>query len=103
MRCELGYVNTHYTLSRKIHWSGFSSTTTDVKVAKSFCGPSKIIFSVQIINGKDIQKYSVMKGEKEILLHPNMSFVVITEATQHDDGYWYVSLVQIKDSDTFIF
>ena len=58
---------------------------------------------MQIVNGKDIQQYAVLKGEKEILLHPNMSLVVAKPATQESDGYWYVNMLQIADADTFIF
>jgi len=71
---ELSEIQRNYYGGKKIHWSAFSSTTTDIEVAKRFASNSKIIFAIKILNGKDIQKYSVMKGENEILLHPNMTF-----------------------------
>lgn len=96
-------VQEHYSVGRTIHWSAFTSTTTDVKVAKGFTGSSKVLFRITIVTGKDIMKYSVIKGEKEILLNPNMSFVVFKKPTREEDGYFYVDMVQRVDSDTYIF
>jgi len=45
----------------------------------------------------------VIQGEKEILLHPNMSFIVDQEPYFGEDGYWNISLLQISDSSTYIF
>jgi len=100
---ELEQVQQNYQFGSKIHWSSFSSTTTEIQVAKKFALKSKILFIISILTGKDIQKYSVVKGEKEILLNPNMSFVVFQEPHFDEEGYWCVNLVQIADSDTYIF
>jgi len=103
INCDIEFIKKNYTKAKKIHWSAFSSTTTDVTIARSFCHKSKMIFKLEILNGKDIRKYSVIKGEKEILLHPNMSFIVTKTARLESDGYWYVDLLQTADADTFIF
>ena len=77
-----------------IHWSGFTSSTTDIKTAKFFAGNSKVIFEIEIKNGKDIQNYSMFKKEKEILLSPNIHFIV--KEHRKENGYLYVCLQEIE-------
>jgi len=92
-----------YTIGRKIHWSAFSSTTTDLKVAKSFAGYAKIIFQIGIQTGRNIQPFSVIKMENEILLSPNMTFIVTKTLEQKEDGYYYLHLLQLAGLETFVF
>jgi len=101
VKSDLNEVQNNYKYAAKIHWSSFSSSTTDIQIAKQF---GKILFIIHILNGKNIEKYSVFKGEKEILLNPNMSFVVSPHKPQfNDEGYWCIHLFQVADGDTYIF
>jgi len=97
-------VKEQYKVGKKVHWSSFSSSTFDLSVAKRFAWRSKIIFRMKILNGKDILKYSVIKGEQEILLLPNLKLLVSGELEDDKDGYSYVDLTQISEvMDTHVF
>src|SRR5687768_1693557 len=67
----LSKVEKDYILHRPIHWSGFSSGTDDIKIAKSFAKSKGIIFKIRVFSGKAIQNYSLIPKENEILLSPN--------------------------------
>jgi len=45
----------------------------------------------------------VIKGEKEILLHPNMAFLVYDQPFFDSDGYYIVNMSQIGDSKAYIY
>ena len=69
-----------YVKSSRVHWSGFSSTSTDPAVAKEFAGPAGVVFRLDVHNAKDIQPWSWFgRDEGELLLSPNMEFVVTKE------------------------
>jgi hypothetical protein len=91
-----------YWQGRKIHWSAFSSSTTSIETAKKFSA-SKLIFRIDIINGKNIQGLSMFPREDEILLSPNMSFIVTRNLTQEVDGFSYINLVQVASDSTLVF
>ena len=68
---------TEYDSSRRIHWSGFSSTSVDAEKAKEFArgSPNGIVFKIEVHNAKDIRPFSCYvgpDGEGELLLSPNM-------------------------------
>lgn len=102
VRVEADVVQKNYKRGRKVHWSAFSSSTSDVSTARKFSKDSKIIFKLLIQTGKDIQPYSMFAAEKEILLTPNMSFTVAEELHQEQDGYSYVVLIQNVEAATYI-
>jgi len=96
-------IEDNYTKGRQIHWSAFSSTSTNLNSACEFATPMGIVLSIQILNGKSIQPYSPFgEDEAEILLSPNMSFIVAQGIHQHD-GYNRVILVQVAPEKTFVF
>ena len=67
-----------YVKSSRIHWSGFSSTSTDPKVAKLFSSgaPGSVVFVLDVHNAKDVQSHSWFgSAEGELLLNPNMEFL----------------------------
>jgi hypothetical protein len=78
----------NYTASSKIHWSGFSSTTINPSVARDgFAGPGGVVFVLHVHNAKDIQPFSWFGiGESELLLNPNMEFLVTKELHTPADG-----------------
>lgn len=76
-----------YKTDKRIHWSGFSSTTTDLAVARQFAGPAGVIFKLKVQNAKDIRRFSWFGGsEGELLLSPNMEFVVTQELHTPREG-----------------
>lgn len=95
-------IRSNYKKGRKIHWSGFSSTTTDLSIAKRFAAASKLLFRIEVLEGKDIQKFSFFKKEKEILLNPNINFVVTRELELEGDGFYYVNLLQMAATSSVV-
>jgi len=94
-------IRKEYKLNRPIHWSGLSSATELIAVAKSFAEKDGILFKIKIHGGKDIAKYSFVPAEDEILLSPNMKFKVKKPLFPETDGYQYVELEQ--EYITFVF
>lgn len=75
-----------YVKSNRIHWSGFSSTTVNPDVARGFARGG-VIFELDVRNAKDIQPYSWFgNAEGELLLSPNMEFLVTEEVHEPTDG-----------------
>jgi len=60
-----------------------------------------VILKIKIWNGKDIKNYSANPSEQEILLSPNMKFVV-TKGFHEEKGWFYVHLIQCL-AETFVF
>eukprot|EP01124_Arcella_intermedia_P027429 TRINITY_DN5368_c0_g1_i5.p1 TRINITY_DN5368_c0_g1~~TRINITY_DN5368_c0_g1_i5.p1 ORF type:complete len:326 (+),score=119.42 TRINITY_DN5368_c0_g1_i5:48-980(+) len=90
-----------YQPGRPIHWSSFSSGTEDISIAKEFCGENGIIFEIKIQNGKSISNYSILPQEKEILLSPNMQFIV--NSLKEEGGYLFVLLEEQQIIPPLIF
>jgi hypothetical protein len=99
---QLALVKERYELMTHVHWSAFSSTTTSIDIAKRFAQRGGIIFRILIHDGRNIQKYSAIPREDEILLGPNSRFVV-TEGVALDEasGYYFLTLMQIKEQFVF--
>uniref|UniRef100_A0A6B2L0U2 NAD(P)(+)--arginine ADP-ribosyltransferase n=1 Tax=Arcella intermedia TaxID=1963864 RepID=A0A6B2L0U2_9EUKA len=98
------YIQNHYTQGRRIHWSSYSSTTKDIKVAKEFAHNEGVVMQLDVLNGKSIHQFSRYGGEWEILLSPNMIFIV-TKAVHYYEkgGYYRICLSQQAPNDTFVF
>ena len=91
-----------YTTDKRIHWSGFSSSTTMPDIARAFAGAG-VIFKLKVQNAKDIRAFSWFGGaEGELLLSPNMEFVVTKELhTPREgalDGSRVIEMQQIPDA-----
>ena len=72
---------TDYKMSAKIHWSGFSSTSESADVAQRFENGEGVVFKLKVLNAKNVQPFSWMRdAEGEMLLNPNMEFVVTKAA-----------------------
>eukprot|EP00729_Bicosta_minor_P000125 gene125-18667_t len=64
-----------YDGTKRVHWSGYSSTTTDVAVAQKFAGPQGLVLKIAVLNAKNVQPYSWFgTAEAELMLSPNMEF-----------------------------
>lgn len=90
-----------YNGKRKIHWSGFSSTTTREDVAQRFAGIGGLVLRVDVANGINVQPYSWYgKDEAKLVLSPNMA-VVVKGVPMHTEkpyvyaGRTYVNLAQL--------
>lgn len=66
----------HYKAGRPIQWGSFSSTTTSRRTAASMAGVSGIVIEISVQTGKDVGPFSFYPQEHELLLGPNMHFVV---------------------------
>lgn len=91
-----------YVEQQKVCWQGFSSTTTLPGKAKEFAGPSGYVFELKVTNAKDIRDYSWFgHTEGELLLNPNMEFLVTKELHKRIDGPLggcnVIEMVQIPD------
>ena len=91
-------------IGREIHWSAFSSATTDENIARAFAtrGSNGVLFKIYVFNAKDISHYSVLQGENEMLLSPNMNFFVAQVCTE-PSGLLVVDLIQKKSDDKLIY
>ena len=93
---------TNYKLGRKIHYSAFTSTTTNKSEAIEYAGDSGVVLCIQVFNGKSIKDYSVFPREDEILLSPNMSFF-ISKALFKEGDTQFIELIQEHPDGTFVF
>jgi len=87
---------------RRIHWSGYTSSTDSLEIAKEFAKQGGVIMEINISNGKLISDYSFVQQEHEILLSPNMGFYVYEE-TVRDGEFFVLKLVQERVANTFVF
>eukprot|EP01102_Stenamoeba_stenopodia_P002007 TRINITY_DN117_c0_g2_i1.p1 TRINITY_DN117_c0_g2~~TRINITY_DN117_c0_g2_i1.p1 ORF type:complete len:439 (-),score=73.80 TRINITY_DN117_c0_g2_i1:153-1469(-) len=94
---NVSFVQTAYKQGRSIHWSAFSSTSLEERTARMFAGQEGVVFRLQLFSAKDISAYSVIKSEKELLVSPNLNFVVTRSIYKDKDGLQYVDLLQQTD------
>jgi len=98
-------VHQNYITGRRIHWSAYTSSTTDRTKAKNFATQRGVIFSIVLTNdgGKEIQDFSPFTSEREILISPNIELVVTNQLQLGEDGYYYVELVQVLPKQAHVF
>jgi len=89
----------NYTIKREIIWSGYTSTTDNKNIAAKFAGEGGIVIEIDVETGKKIKDYSFYASENEVLLSPNMSFIVEKELTDDNE----VKLKQYLKEKTFVF
>lgn len=91
-----------YNNKKKIHWCGFSSTTTDESVAQSFAGVGGLMLKIEVHNGKNVQPYSWFgKSEAELILTPNMEFIVTSKKPYTNAGITYIDLQQLPSETLY--
>jgi len=91
------YIQNNYYPHRKIIWSHYTPTSTNVQIAKQFATATDMILCLKIFNGKDIRYYSYLPIKNEILLHSNMELVVRTDFFTIDTTKC-VDLLQVNDN-----
>jgi len=95
---NLSIVQEKYKMGTSVHWSAFTSTSTEIAQAKQFAqGPGGIIFRIKVINGRCVSLYSYCRSEEEILLSPNSAFFVTAECHPDADGYMLVDMVERRE------
>lgn len=93
---DLAQVRREYLAGRVIQWGGFSSTSTDVDVARTFTDRERgCIFDIAVSEGYGICACSLLPHEEEILLTPDDRFTVLHEVQIDDFGFAVVELVQM--------
>ena len=86
-------VKDEYTEHRTICWSSFTSATTNQHVARNFFAKTTgIVFKIQLLNGRDISKFSCVRSENEILISPNSHFLV-TKGLHQAGVYHFVVIL----------
>ena len=70
----------NYRVGEEVTWYGFSSTSPDLQVQEEFTGKkgSRVLFMLHMRSccGRDIKEFSMFPKESEVLLPPNVCFVV---------------------------
>ena len=93
-------VREKYKEGSKVHWSAFTSTSTDIATAKQFAqGRGGILFRVNVRNGRCVSLYSHCMSEDEVLLSPNSVFVVTAECHQDQDGFILVDMLELLEEE----
>ena len=96
-----------YDGKKKVHWSGFSSTTTDESIARGFAGVGGLVLKIDIQNGKNVQPFSWFgTDEAELVLTPNMEFMVCRAGKAAKkpyvvDGITYIDLLQLPSETLY--
>ena len=75
---KLSDVQKHYTPGSQVRWNSFSSCTYNASVAWKFSNVDEpVFFAIQVVDGKQIARYSAFPEEREVLLEPNAVFRVL--------------------------
>ncbi len=99
----LAIVREKYTDGSHIHWSAFTSTSTNIAKAHGFASVEGIVYRIKVRTGRSVNAYSALPEEGEVLLSPNTRFLVASECQQATDGYHYVDLIEERTDAAFVF
>merc|ERR1712062_590739 len=90
---------TQYKDGRHIHWSGFTSATPCIEVAKKFAGEGGLVMRVKTLRdgsrSRDLQEISAMRMEDEVLLFPNFGMIVTNQA--EFDATLNIEVIDLKE------
>lgn len=95
-------VSKKYTQNTRIQWSSYSLTTTDLSVALSFAGANGIVLEITISTGKSLKKFSKFSSEEDILLSPNMVFIV-SKSVHEFNASTRIQLIQQSPQSLFVY
>ena len=86
-------VKDEYSKHRTICWNSFTSATPNQHVARHlFAKTTGIVFKIELLNGRDISKFSYVRSENEILISPNSHFLV-TKGLHRSGVYHFVVML----------
>jgi hypothetical protein len=61
----------HYRQGRRVHWNGFSSASSDMRVALKFAGVNGVLLRLTLVKAgsrsRDIHDLSAVTSEREVL------------------------------------
>jgi len=97
-------IKEEYAETRIVHFSAYSSTTSNLETAKDFASIGGVILCFKLFDAISISDYSPYPNESEYLLSPNMSFIVMNELSFDPIiGLETVKLTQKKKKVTFVY
>ena len=104
-KAALGIFKEHYTLGRVVHWSGLTSVSGSIAVARKFAGLGGILVRVTAFTARAIRDWSAFAYEDELLLFPNFEAMVCKELHFVDTAnQWELHLVEKKTHESkFVF
>jgi hypothetical protein len=70
----------NYKKDDEFTWWSISSCSTSVNVIEDFLGPNSTLFLIEVVNGKDISRYTDYPNENEVILCPGTRFHVVSDA-----------------------
>jgi hypothetical protein len=89
-----------YSDGEEFVWSGFSSTASTISVMKTFLGSTgdRTMWQLELTEpvARDIRPFSLLPGENEILLPPNVQF----EAVSRFDAGGGLTIIQCKQVES---
>jgi hypothetical protein len=68
----------NYKKDDEFTWWSISSCSISVNVLKVFLGPNSTLFLIEVVNGKDISRYTNYPNENEVILCPGTRFHVVS-------------------------
>jgi hypothetical protein len=98
----LTVVQEKYMEGCHVHWSAFTSCTSDIDVAKNFADQGGVIFRITVRNARNVCAYSAYVQENEVLLSPNIKLFVKSQATLEEDGWYYVCLTEQRQPEEMV-
>lgn len=97
-------IRQYYQHGRKVHWSGFSSTSTSFRTARAMAGFGGIVLKIRARSGRKLGQASALPREEEVLLLPNFSAIVSSEIYRDPStGVMVVELVETLNEATHVF
>jgi len=73
-------------------WWGVNSCTKNLNIVEPFVSPAGTLFTIQMINGKDIHTYSAYKCEEEVILLPGTRLRIKAKLLNHENSLCIVHL-----------
>jgi len=73
-----GDISKNYKKGDMFTWWAISSCSTSVDVIENFLGPNSTLFLIEVVNAKDISKYTNFPNENEVLLCPGTQLQVVS-------------------------
>jgi len=91
-------------MGKRLHWSGFSSTSKNDTQARSFAQGGGLLLRIRLLPegsfGRDISNLSAIRSEEEILLLPNIPLFVASVGIE--DGIDVIDLSEMSPGPTEI-
>lgn len=101
-------IDKEYQPGRQVYWSGITSVSSDVNVARRFAskeGRGGVVMEVTVVDGRCVAPYSCVRRENEVLLDPNTMLAVTAGlgAIPAGEHHHTLRLQQLKREKAFRF